>query len=138
MQHSAWLLLLQTFWAKSIEDRAKVDLKLHFMKKTLNEVVSIFRYFPVALSNCILPLEHKRRTMCCAKRMLDRTFVWVIAASSTEVRRVQLQYSGHSFVALVTACAHLGCGWGDWGVPLYYPLMSMVYMFLCTGVLANI
>lgn len=33
---------LQTFWAKSIEDRAKVDLKLHFMKKTLNEVVSMF------------------------------------------------------------------------------------------------
>ena len=32
---------LQTFWAKSIEDRAKVDLKLHFMKKTLNEVVNI-------------------------------------------------------------------------------------------------
>ncbi|KAL3134650.1 hypothetical protein ABBQ32_007659 [Trebouxia sp. C0010 RCD-2024] len=28
----------QTLWAKSIEDRAKVDLKLHFMRKTLNEV----------------------------------------------------------------------------------------------------
>lgn len=41
MQHSVWLLCMQTFWAKSIEDRAKVDLKLHFMKKTLNEVVSM-------------------------------------------------------------------------------------------------
>ena len=31
---------VQTFWASTIEDRAKVDLKFHFMKKTLNEVVS--------------------------------------------------------------------------------------------------
>lgn len=30
----------QTFWAKTVEDRAKIDLKFHFMKKTLNEVVS--------------------------------------------------------------------------------------------------
>ncbi|DBA73506.1 TPA: hypothetical protein ACH3X1_011532 [Trebouxia sp. C0004] len=28
----------QTFWARTVEDRAKVDLKFHFMKKTLNEV----------------------------------------------------------------------------------------------------
>ena len=31
---------VQTFWASTLEDRAKVDLKFHFMKKTLNEVVS--------------------------------------------------------------------------------------------------
>ena len=34
--------LLQTFWASSIEERAKVDLKFHFMKKTLNEVVRLY------------------------------------------------------------------------------------------------
>ncbi|KAA6424663.1 MAG: hypothetical protein FRX49_05330, partial [Trebouxia sp. A1-2] len=32
------LTLISTFWASTIEDRAKVDLKFHFMKKTLNEV----------------------------------------------------------------------------------------------------
>lgn len=48
MQHTQCLPCLQTFWAKSIEDRAKVDLKLHFMKKTLNEVVSMFFELPAA------------------------------------------------------------------------------------------
>lgn len=32
---------VQTFWASSVEERAKVDLKFHFMKKTLNEYVSL-------------------------------------------------------------------------------------------------
>ena len=30
---------MQGLWAKTIEDRAKVDLKFHFMPATLNEVV---------------------------------------------------------------------------------------------------
>ena len=40
---------MQTFWASSIEERAKVDLKFHFMKKTLNEVVSTLVLPPYAL-----------------------------------------------------------------------------------------
>jgi tRNA A37 threonylcarbamoyltransferase TsaD len=32
--------------AKTAEDRAKVDLKLHFMKKTLDEPVSCLQHMP--------------------------------------------------------------------------------------------
>lgn len=57
-------LCLQTLWARSIEDRAHVDLKLHFMPKTLNEVVSLCQ-LSAALHTCTQADDCILIGLCC-------------------------------------------------------------------------
>lgn len=66
LQHSdrCWLCA-QMLFSRTAEDRAKIDLKLHFMRKTLNEVV---RSLPLDMRlDCTWFIGHILRRLCCSE-----------------------------------------------------------------------
>lgn len=69
-EHSkgCWLCA-QMLFARTAEDRAKIDLKLHFMRKTLNEVVrALLSVHKIASGKCV---SHAVWGLCCIVRQVN-------------------------------------------------------------------